>query len=259
MVLAVYWPAGNYPFINLDDDQYVYENIHVQRGLTWEGITWAFTTTYAANWHPLTWISHMMDVEMFGLDAGWHHRVNVFLHCMNTVLLFIVFRGMTGALWRSGFLAALFAVHPLHVESVAWVAERKDLLSTFFWFSTLGAYLYYVKRPGLRRHVGVLALFALGLMCKPMLVTLPLVLLLLDYWPLGRLTPATLPGVFSQRPLLSLIWEKAPLLALSTVSGIVTFMAQSGGGAVGTREYYPLGARVANAALSYAKYLVLCL
>ena len=151
-----------------------------------EAIRWAFTTGHAGNWHPLTWISHMLDIQLFGLNPQGHHLMNLFFHIANTLLLFFVLHRMTKALWQSAFVAALFALHPLHVESVAWVAERKDVLSTFFWMLTMGAYCYYVERPGLRRYLPVLLLFALGLMAKPMLVTLPFVLLLLDYWPLRR-------------------------------------------------------------------------
>ncbi len=166
---------------------YVTDNRHVQDGLTVEGILWAFTTGHAGYWHPLTWISHMVDVQLFGLQPGWHHLTNLLFHLASTLLLFLVLHRMTKALWQSAFVAALFALHPLHVESVAWVAERKDVLSTFFWMLTMGMYVSYVARPGLTRYLTLLLCFALGLMAKPMLVTLPFVLLLLDYWPLQRL------------------------------------------------------------------------
>jgi hypothetical protein len=164
LVLGTFRGAPEHAFISLDDHGYVVENPAVRRGLSWEGIRWALTTTYAANWHPLTWFSHMLDVEFFGMDAGAHHAVNVALHGANTVLLFLVLRGMTGALWRSALVAALFAVHPLHVESVAWVSERKDVLSTFFWCVTMGAYLRYVRRPSPFALAAALAACALGLM-----------------------------------------------------------------------------------------------
>ena len=165
-----------------------------RQDITIENLKWAFTTTHAPYWHPLTWLSHMLDVQLFGLKAGGHHLMNVFFHIANTLLLFLILRRMTKTLWRSAFVAALFALHPLHVESVAWVAERKDVLSTLFWMLTLGAYAYYAERPGYRRYLLVLVCFLLGLMSKPMLVTLPFVLLLLDFWPLGRLQPAKHAG-----------------------------------------------------------------
>jgi tetratricopeptide (TPR) repeat protein len=234
LVLVVFWQVGGHSFINLDDGLYVYKNPHVREGLTKEGVLRAFTTFDAANWHPLTWISHMTDVQLFGLDAGWHHRVNVLFHLANTALLFLVLWRMTGGLWQSAFVAALFAVHPLHVESVAWVAERKDVLSTFFWLLTMGAYL------------PVFVFLALGLMCKPMLVTLPFVLLLLDGWPLGRLSRE----VLGRR-----ILEKTPLLVLSAVSSVLTYIAQSQGKAVISLGDLPFGPRLSNALVSYAVYL----
>jgi Flp pilus assembly protein TadD len=184
--LAVFWPLKNNEFVNLDDGMYVTENLHVQAGLTLKGLSWAFTTTRAGNWHPLTWLSHMLDCQLYGLKPAGHHLTSLLLHIVNTLLLFLVLKRMTGALWGSSFVAALFALHPLHVESVAWVAERKDVLSTFFWMLTMWTYVRYAERPRLNRYLLVLLSFALGLMSKPMLVTLPFVLLLLDYWPLGR-------------------------------------------------------------------------
>src|SRR5208283_5839421 len=184
--LMAYWQVNHCNFVYYDDPAYITQNSHIQNGITMDGIRWAFTTGYQANWHPLTWISHMLDVQLFGLNPRGHHLVNLLFHIANTLLLFFVLYRMTKALWQSAFVAALFALHPLHVESVAWVAERKDVLSTFFWMLTLVAYGYYAERPGLRRYLLVLLLFALGLMVKPMLVTLPFVLLLLDYWPLRR-------------------------------------------------------------------------
>ena len=337
-------------FINYDDDVYVTENIHVQDGITMQAIRWAFTTGYAANWHPLTWMSHMLDVQLFGLKPRWHHLTNLLFHIANTLLLFCIFHRMTKAPWKSAFVAALFALHPLHVESVAWVAERKDVLSTFFWMLTMAAYVDYVEHrtedgrrrtedgrrrtedggrrtedgrrmtvdgrsfSGIRtptsdfRYLSVLIFFALGLMAKPMLVTLPFVLLLLDYWPLQRLEPKksdqefrtgideplsankrkgksgrnhtsgsvpaldmmrgpvrTLQSMLKEekpaahkyqwalvRPL---ILEKIPLLALAALSCIVTYFAQKKGGAVIPIEAFPLGARVANACVSYIIYI----
>jgi protein O-mannosyl-transferase len=246
LVLVVFLQTGSHGFITLDDAEYVYRNPHVRGGLSWDGVAWAFTTFHAANWHPLTWLSHMLDVQAFGLDAGWHHRVNVFVHLLNTLLLFAVFRRMTGALWKSAFVAALFAVHPLHVESVAWVAERKDLLSTLFGLLTVWAYVGYVRRPGAARYLPVAVLFALALMCKPMVVTLPFVLLLLDAWPLGRLSLAVLPGR---------LLEKVPLLLLSVGSCAVTYIAQGSGRAVAPLANAPVATRLANALVSYATYL----
>jgi len=173
-------------FINYDDPTYVFENTNIQSGITTQAIRWAFTTGHAANWHPMTWLSHMLDVQLFGLQPRWHHLTNLLFHIANTLLLFFVFNRMTKAPWKSAFVAALFALHPLHVESVAWVAERKDVLSTFFWMLTMCAYVHYVEHPRLGRYLAVLTFLALGLMAKPMLVTLPFVLLLLDYWPLQR-------------------------------------------------------------------------
>src|SRR5438552_9657101 len=173
--------------INFDDPGYVFRNPHISTGLTSAGVLWAFTHSHMQNWHPLTWISHMLDCQLFGLNAGGHHFTNVLLHTIAVILLFLLFQKMTGALWRSAFVAALFAIHPLRVESVAWIAERKDILSGVFFLATLCAYVPYVRKPSSIRYLAVVLLFALGLMAKPMLVTLPFVLLLLDYWPLGRL------------------------------------------------------------------------
>ena len=198
---AVYWHVTRHDFVFLDDDLYVYENRHVQNGLTSDSMIWAFTATDSANWHPLTWLSHMLDFQLYGLNPEGHHLTNVFFHLVNTLLLFLVLKWMTGGLWRSGLVAALFALHPLHVESVAWVSERKDVLSTLFWMLTLWAYFRYVQRPTAKRYLLILLPFALGLMAKPMLVTLPCVLLLLDYWPLERIQlgqasiSGTAPGV----------------------------------------------------------------
>lgn len=248
--LAVYFQAVGHPFITLDDEQYILDNPAVTGGLSGKGIAWAFTSTYAFNWHPVTWISHMLDVELFGLDAGMHHLVNVLLHAANAALLFAVLLGMTGAPWRSGFAAALFALHPLHVESVAWVAERKDVLSTLFLFLTLLAWLRYTQRRKAGWFLGALALFALGLLSKPMLVTLPFLLLLLDAWPLGRLAGAQAIGL--RRALL----EKVPFAVLAGASGVLTYLVQQKGGAIGPSEIFPLGVRIANSVVSYADYLI---
>ncbi len=188
LTIVSFWQLKNLGFIDsFDDNLYVTENGHVQEGLSPRSITWAFTATQASNWHPLTWLSHMLDCQLYGLNPRGHHLTNLFFHLANVLLLFLILQSMTGALWPSAFTAALFALHPLHVESVAWVSERKDVLSTFFWLITMGAYVRYTRRPAWCRYGVVLLSFTLGLMAKPMLVTLPFVLLLLDYWPLGRL------------------------------------------------------------------------
>ena len=185
--IMAFWQVNRCDFISYDDPTYITENMHIRHGITIESIRWAFTTYYASNWHPLTWMSHMLDVQLFGLNPRWHHLINLFFHIANTLLLFYLFNRMTKAPWKSAFVAALFALHPLHVESVAWVAERKDVLSTFFWMLTMVAYIHYIEHRRLKNYLAVFAFFALGLMAKPMLVTLPFVLLLLDYWPLRRL------------------------------------------------------------------------
>jgi len=251
--MVIYAPVPHHDFVNYDDPEYVSENPHVSGGLTRQALLWAFTTKgHGANWHPLTSLSHMLDVELYGLNAGGHHLNNLILHIVNTVLLFGVLRMMTGALGRSAFVAALFAAHPLHVESVAWVSERKDVLSTLFWMLTLWGYVWYVRRPGRDRYLAVVLLFAMGLMAKPMLVTLPFVLLLLDVWPLGRVSLGVAPD---PRLVRRLVWEKLPLLALAVVLSIVTFMVQQQQGAVSGLDALPLNLRVQNALVSYVAYI----
>ena len=223
----VFGQTLHFQFINFDDNEYVYKNAQVARGLTIEGIVWAFTHVHSANWHPLTWLSHMLDCQLYGLNPGGHHLTNVLLHAATAILLFLVLRQMTGALWRSAFVAAVFAIHPLRVESVAWVAERKDVLSGLFFVLTIGAYVRYARRPWSRARYGALLLFfALGLMCKPMLVTLPFVLLLLDYWPLNRVTPPADRDDKKVQSPRNLVVEKLPLLALATASCVTTLFAQ---------------------------------
>jgi len=185
-ILIVYWPVQHFEFVNYDDDIYVTENVHVRSGITGESAIWAFTPYDAGNWHPLSWLSLMFDYELFRLNPAGYHWTNVLFHIANTLFFFLALNRMTGAIWRSGFVAALFALHPLHVESVAWVAERKDVLSTLFWMLSMYIYVFYVERPGVWRYILLLVSFSFGLMAKPMLVTLPFVLLLLDFWPLGR-------------------------------------------------------------------------
>ena len=177
---------NHYGFINLDDHVYVTENSHIQSGITLDGFRWAFSTTYAELWHPLTWLSLMFDYQLHGLNAGGYHLTNLILHILSTLLLFWLFNRMTGAIWSSAFVAAFFALHPLHVESVAWIAERKDVLSAFFWMLTLCLYVYYTEKPVIKRYLPVVFFFVLALMSKPMVVTLPVIMILLDYWPLGR-------------------------------------------------------------------------
>jgi protein O-mannosyl-transferase len=256
VTLAVYAQVMSHQFIILDDRRYIRENPIVRQGLTLTGIAWAFTTSYAANWHPLTWLSHMLDCQIFGLNAGGHLIVNALIHACNTLLLFLFLRRTTGAKWQSAIVAALFALHPLHVESVAWAAERKDTLSTFFGLLTLLAYARYIETPSWKRYALVAVALALGLMAKPMLVTWPFVLLLLDYWPLRRYQwrrGTGTAGFF--RALVPFVREKLPLFCLAAASMVITFVAQSHGGAVRTFVQVPTSLRLANAIVSYAKYL----
>ena len=266
-LMAITWlvfgETLRHPSINFDDQEYVFENPKINTGLTSTGVLWAFTHSHAENWHPLTSISHMLDCQLFGLQAGWHHFTNVLLHTIAVILLFLVFREMTGALWRSAFVAALFAIHPLRVESVAWIAERKDVLSGVFFMLTLGAYVRYVREPSSIRYLIVAVLFGLGLMTKSMLVTLPFVLLVLDYWPLGRFAhvcpaePKPKNGFgrwWGHRSIPTrLILEKIPLIALSAASSIITLFAQKR--AAISVESLPLVWRMKNAFVSYVAYM----
>jgi tetratricopeptide (TPR) repeat protein len=252
--LAVFWQVRNHEFIDFDDPEYITRNTHVTAGLSVEGLIWAFTTFHASNWHPLTWLSHMLDCELFGLNPGGHHLTSVAIHIASTIILFLLLHNMTGAMWRSAFVAALFALHPLRVESVAWISERKDVLSTLFWMATLWAYAVYVQKPEIKRYLLVFFLFGLGLTAKPMLVTLPFVLLLLDYWPLGRMKFGNADGGHRSANL-RLLTEKIPFLVLSGVSCFVTFIAQNHGGAVQSLESLPLMARICNALLAYVAYI----
>ncbi|EEF62405.1 tetratricopeptide repeat protein [Pedosphaera parvula] len=261
VTLAVYSPVIRNDFINYDDPDYVTLNYNVQGGLNATSIAWAFTTGHSTNWHPLTWLSHMLDCQFYGLNPIGHHLTNLLLHLCNTILLFLVMRLFTGELWPSALVAALFAWHPLHVESVAWVSERKDVLSTFFWLLTLLAYWWYARFPTIKRYLVVLACFLLGLLSKPMVVTLPFVLMLMDYWPLNRIAefPPNLK-LAGTRPITPVSWkqlvtEKTPLLLLSTASSVVTFLVQRAGGAVAPLENVTLTARVENALVSYLRYL----
>ncbi len=256
--LLVYAQVRHFEFINYDDTEYITDNINISQGVTLEGIIWAFTTVHAGNWHPLTWLSHMTDVSLFGMDAGGHHVMNLVFHLFNTVLVFLVLAKMTDAVPKSFVVAALFALHPLHVESVAWVSERKDLLSTFFWMLTIGAYGWYAAVPSIRRYLPMAACLGLGLMSKPMVVTLPFILLLLDYWPLQRIQWSNRKRSANGKRtvVFGLIREKMPLFALSALSAMVTVYAQASGGAVKDLDIFPPLVRIANAVVAYAAYLL---
>jgi len=264
-VLAAYSPVAHNGFLNYDDDTYITINPHVKAGLTRQTAKWAFTTYDAANYHPLTWLSHALDCELFGVDPAAHHEVSVLLHAACAVLLFLLLQSATGFPWRSLFVAALFALHPINVESVAWAAERKNVLSTLFFLLALHAYVWYARRPDLRRYALVVLIFALGLLSKPQVITLPFLLLLLDYWPLRRVlsSDAAYSNAFSSNatisaPPRSLIWliaEKIPLLVLSVASAIITMKAQRAGGAVQTLSLYSPLLRLETAVIAYVRYL----
>jgi len=249
-ILAVYARTFGYGYIVLDDFQYVYQNGVVKQGLTMAGLGWAFTTFTCANWHPVTWLSLMLDCQFFGLYPGAQHAVNVWIHLASALLLFATLWKITGHTWRSALVAAVFALHPMHVESVAWVSERKDVLCAFFELLTLALYTLYVERPTARRYAAVAGAFALALLSKPMAVTFPFVLLLLDYWPLNRMGWPPKPAVIAR-----LLREKAPLLALSIPACVMTFWAQKEHGAVVPLTRLPLAMRAGNALLSYVRYL----
>lgn len=260
---ALYWPIINHPFILYDDEQYVTGNTHITTGLSWTNFTWAFTSGEAANWHPLTWLSHQLDCSLFGLKAGGHHLINLLFHVVNTLLLFVFLRGATGTVWRSALVAALFAWHPLHIESVAWVSERKDVLSTFFWLLTLMAYVGYAQRRSTNSRLSTLnyflalSFFACGLMSKPMVVTLPFVLLLLDFWPLKRLAGCEMGEAKSncQSQIANfkfLTLEKLPFFVLAAGGSAVTYLVQSSGGALWQT---PWADRLGNAVIAYARYV----
>jgi tetratricopeptide (TPR) repeat protein len=245
-VLCLYAPVRDFGFVSFDDPEYVSRNPHLRGGLSWTGVRWAFTTPYAANWHPLTWLSHMLDWSLFQGWAGGHHLTSVALHAASAGLLLIALVRLTGAPWESTLAAAAFALHPLRVESVAWVSERKDVLATLGWIVAMLAYARYLERRTVARYAIVLAAFACGLLAKPMVVTLPFAFLLLDVWPLDRVRREGWPR---------LVLEKAPLLALSAGAALVTFRVQSGAGAVASLEHQPLPARLANAVLAYVAYV----
>ena len=247
IAFIVYGQVYTFHFVNVDDNIYVTQNQHLQSGLTAAGIGWALTTTYAEFWHPLTWLSLMADHQLYGLQAGGYHVTNLILHLLSTLLLFWLFHRMTGAVWRSAFVAAFFALHPLHVESVAWVSERKDVLSAFFWMLTLCFYVYYTEKPAIKRYLLIVFSFVLALLSKPMVITLPVIMILLDYWPLRR---------FESRKGNLLLWqlkEKLPLFVLSIVFSIITISAQYKTG--GRDLYFSLVSRVSNALVSFMIYL----
>ena len=256
VTLGLFLPVVHHEFVDYDDQIYITQNPNVRSGLTAAGCIWAFTTGYTANWHPLTWLSHMLDCQLFGLDPAGHHLVNVLFHILNSLLLLHVLRQLTGSLWRSAIVAALFAWHPLHVESVAWASERKDVLSACFWLLTMLAYVKYVRKPSAARYALALLCFALGLMSKPMVVTLPCVLLLLDFWPLKRtpLAPST-PAANGVISWTRLFLEKIPFFLLTAISCWITYLVQKSGGAVSTLQTVSLAQRLANTPIAYVRYL----
>jgi tetratricopeptide (TPR) repeat protein len=247
ITLAIYSQVRDFGFINYDDAEYIGNNAHVRDGLTSGGLVWALTSGYASNWFPLTWLSHMLDCQLFGLQSGPHHLANVALHAISTLLLFAFLKRTTRARWRSAFVAFIFGLHPLHVESVAWVAERKDVLSALFWMLTFWAYLKYTELPSVPKYLLVVLTFGCGLMSKPMTVTLPLVLLLLDVWPLRRFKAA--------RSSAGLLIEKVPLFVLSIAASVVTYLVQERGGSVSPIDQIPIAARIGNALVSYLLYI----
>lgn len=257
VTVTVYWQVGTHDFVGYDDGCYITENPHVATGLTGSNFRWAFTAVHASNWHPITWLSHMTDVQLYGLNPQGHHLTNIWIHTLSTALLFVLLFRLTCQIWQSGFVAALFALHPLHVESVAWAAERKDVLSAFFWFSTLLLYASYAKKRSIPSYLLALVAFLLGLMAKPMLVTLPIVMLLLDYWPLNRFRESghnTPPPVCGSR-MIALVREKIPFVACSLLSSLLTIYAQHQGGALKSLQTIPFLPRVTNACVAYATYL----
>ncbi|MFA5293854.1 MAG: tetratricopeptide repeat protein [Phycisphaerae bacterium] len=244
--LIVFYQVRLFPFVNYDDPVYVTHNANIQKGISFESVKWALTSGYAKNWHPLTWFTHILDWRLFGNNPAGPHIINLLFHILNTLLLFFVLKKMTNGFWQSAFAAAIFAVHPLHVESVAWISERKDVLSTFFWLLTMAAYLRYTQKQTIIHYLTVLFVFALGLMSKPMLVTLPFVLLLLDYWPLNRFT--------AKHSLLNPVTEKVPLFAMAAASSVITFIVQKGNEA--NLNEYDFPVRLANALISYQSYIM---
>jgi cytochrome c-type biogenesis protein CcmH/NrfG len=255
VTLALYNPVNRHPFVNYDDDRYVINNPHVRQGLTADTIAWSLTATEQANWHPLTWMSHAFDCSLFRLNPAGHHFTSILLHVVNVILLFLLLIGATNRFGPSLFVATLFALHPINVESVAWVAERKNVLCTTFFFLTLWAYGWYARKPGYWRYLTVAGLFVCGLASKPMVITQPFVLLLLDYWPLNRVAGSAEGSRSSALPWTTLVLEKVPLFALSLASAVITMQAQQSGGAIRTTTEVSVGARIATAIWAYAMYL----
>ncbi len=259
LTIVAYFSVLDNGFINYDDPSYVTRNSHVQSGISFETITWAFTSTIESNWHPLTWISHAIDYSLFGLNPAYHHAMSLLLHLLSSIMLFLILERMTKKLWQSAFVALVFAIHPLHVESVAWIAERKDVLSGLFWMLTIGAYVYYRESPNTRRYILTLCAFALGLLAKPMLITLPFILILLDYWPLKRLgVPVSSSAKEKKNKGISLVKsleEKIPFFILSIISSIITYIAQQRGGSMAGSETLSFLVRLSNAIVSYLLYI----
>jgi tetratricopeptide (TPR) repeat protein len=247
--LLVFWQVRNFDFVNFDDPAYVTKNLDIQTGITHQSVKWALATGYYGNWNPLTWLSYMLDWQLFGSNPAGFHLTNLIFHILNTLLLFFVLKQMTNAIWQSAFVAALFALHPLHVEAVGWISCRKDVLSTFLWLLTMAAYIRYVKQPSISRYLQVLLIFVMGIMAKPMLVTLPFVLLLLDYWPLDRI------GRFQLRTLYRLILEKIPFIILTAVCSVIAVSTQRSMGGLVKFTELGLNFRIYNVLISYVKYI----
>lgn len=265
MTLLTYWQVKDFAFVNYDDTLYILENPHVQEGLNFESLSWSFTTNRGGNWHPLVWMSFLIEIHFFGLNPTVFHITNVFLHILNTLLLYLLLWVMTNKSWRSAFVAAMFALHPLHVESVAWISERKDVLSTFFWLLTMLSYAWYVKRPYyidnscIFRYMMIILCFFCGIMSKAMLVTLPFVLLLLDFWPLKRFQLAKSSANEKNQDatvIYTLLWEKAPLFILMIAASIAAYISQSQSHTLATIHNLPLFERFSNATISYIRYLI---
>lgn len=269
LTVAVYWQLGSHDFINFDDNDYITDNPHMATGITVSNVVWAFTTLEPCNWHPLTWLSHLADAQLYGMNPRGHYLTNLIIHAVDAVLLFLLLLRLTAGRWQSLVVAALFALHPLHVESVAWVAERKDVLSAFFWFLTLYLYSRYVEQRTTRSYLATLVSFVLGLMSKPMLVTLPVVMLLLDFWPLNRRMARDNTAIEPRggnerlqdpgsrlRWLMPLVREKIPFFVFTLLSSLITIYAQQKGGAINSLNAISLGLRIENSSLSYLKYLI---
>jgi len=257
LTMIAYWPIKNCAFINYDDPAHVYENIYVQQGLTWNSIKWAFSDdclSFVSHWHPITWLSFMLDYEIFGMNPRGYHLTNLLLHIFNSILIFLIFSHITKTVWQSASVAVLFAIHPMHVESVAWITERRDVLSTLFWMITTGTYILYTEHKTLIRYLLMTALFIIGFMSKSMLVTLPFALVLLDYWPLGRLR-LDAPAITRWRSIRSCIWEKLPLFALSVIFTILTYILGQKAGTIANTSLIPLTKRIENAIISLSIYM----